>query len=245
MQCADENKLGFEFTMAFQPIIDCSKRRIFGYEALVRGVNNESAFTIISQINEENRYAFDQLCRVKAIKLAAQLKLDSILSINFLPNAIYKPERCIRTTLEAAKKYNFATNKIMFEFTEVEKVEDTEHIKRVVEYYQSLGFTTAIDDFGSGYSGLNLLAGFQTQIIKLDMELIRNIHQSKARQLIVKHTVAMLNEMNITPLAEGIETIEEYQWLQALGINLMQGYLFAKPGFESLPEVNFALLLND
>ncbi|WP_439847270.1 hypothetical protein, partial [Enterococcus faecium] len=66
MQCADENKLGFEFTMAFQPIIDCSKRRIFGYEALVRGVNNESAFTIISQINEENRYAFDQLCRVKA-----------------------------------------------------------------------------------------------------------------------------------------------------------------------------------
>ena len=64
----------------------------------------------------------------------------------------------------------------MFEFTEVEQVEDSTHIKRVIEYYQSLGFITATDDFGSGYSGLNLLADFQSNIIKLDMELIRDIH---------------------------------------------------------------------
>ena len=241
-QCEDNLELGFDFTMAFQPIIDCSAKNIFGYEALVRGPNNESAYSVISQVNDDNRYTFDQLCRVKAISLAAKLALPSILSINFLPNAIYQPERCIKTTLAAAQKYNFPVKQIMFEFTEVEQVEDTAHIKRVVEYYQSLGFITATDDFGSGYSGLNLLADFQSNIIKLDMELVRDIHLDKARQTIVSHCIAMFEELNITPLAEGIECIEEYQWLRSAGVSLMQGYLFARPGFECLPEVDFSLL---
>ena len=237
--CADNAKLAFDFTMAFQPIINCQSQQIFGYEALVRGLKNESAFSIISQVNDDNRYLFDQLCRVKAISLAAKLGIDCILSINFLPNAVYQPERCIRTTLEAAKQYNFPTELIMFEFTEVEKIEDSEHVKRIVDYYQSLGFKTATDDFGSGYAGLNLLADFQPNIIKLDMELIRNIHSDPARQSIVTHCLNMFKDLNITPLAEGIETLEEYTWLKNAGIELMQGYLFAKPGFESLPEVNF------
>ncbi|QLJ10266.1 MULTISPECIES: EAL domain-containing protein [Pseudoalteromonas] len=240
--CEDNLELGFDFTMAFQPIIDCSAKNIFGYEALVRGPNNESAYSVISQVNDDNRYTFDQLCRVKAISLAAKLALPSILSINFLPNAIYQPERCIKTTLAAAQKYNFPVKQIMFEFTEVEQVEDTAHIKRVIEYYQSLGFITATDDFGSGYSGLNLLADFQSNIIKLDMELVRDIHLDKARQTIVSHCIAMFEELNITPLAEGIECIEEYQWLRSAGVSLMQGYLFARPGFECLPEVDFSLL---
>jgi len=239
--CEDANTLGFDFSMAFQPIINCQSNNIFGYEALVRGLNGESAYSIISKVNESNRYAFDQLCRIKAIELAAKLGITSMLSINFLPNAIYKPERCIRTTLEAAKKYNFPIKNIMFEFTEVEKVEDTAHIKRVVDYYQSLGFKTATDDFGAGYSGLNLLADFQTDIIKLDMALIRDINSDKKRQLIVTHCLNMFKDLNITALAEGIETVEEYVWLKHAGVKLMQGYLFAKPGFECLPNVNLDL----
>jgi len=239
--CEDANTLEFDFSMAFQPIINCQSNNIFGYEALVRGLNGESAYSIISKVNESNRYAFDQLCRIKAIELAAKLGITSMLSINFLPNAIYKPERCIRTTLEAAKKYNFPIQNIMFEFTEVEKVEDTAHIKRVVDYYQSLGFKTATDDFGAGYSGLNLLADFQTDIIKLDMELIRDINSDKKRQLIVTHCLNMFKDLNITALAEGIETVEEYVWLKHAGVELMQGYLFAKPGFECLPNVNLDL----
>lgn len=237
--CADANSLDFDFTMAFQPIIHCKTQSVFGYEALVRGLNNESAYSVISRVNDDNRYVFDQLCRIKAIALAARLGIDSILSINFLPNAIYQPERCIRTTLEAAKQYNFPTEKIMFEFTEVEQISDSEHIKRIVQYYHKLGFKTATDDFGSGYSGLNLLADFQTDIVKLDMELIRNIHNNQTRQTIVRHCLNMFNDLNITALAEGIETPEEYHWLRDAGIELMQGYLFARPGFESLPQVSF------
>jgi EAL domain-containing protein (putative c-di-GMP-specific phosphodiesterase class I) len=243
-KCADKKSLDFDFTMAFQPIINCKTNDIYGYEALVRGLNNESAFSIISQVNEDNRYLFDQHCRIKAIALASKLNLESMLSINFLPNAIYKPERCIRTTLEAAQKYDFPANRIMFEFTEVEKIEDVDFIKNIVEYYKKIGFTTAIDDFGSGYAGLGLLADFQTNIIKLDMELIRNIDKDKARYSIVKNCLNIFHDLNITPLAEGIETIEEFICLRDLGIELMQGYLFAKPGFESLPKVNFQQLNN-
>lgn len=237
--CADKSSLNFDFTMAFQPIIDCKSKQIFGYEALVRGLNNESAFSIISKVNDDNRYLFDQLCRIKAIALAAKLGLQSMLSINFLPKAIYKPERCIRTTLDAAEKYNFPIEKIMFEFTEVEKIEDVDFVKSIIEYYKNLGFITAIDDFGSGYAGLGLLANFQTNIIKFDMELIRNIHQDRARQSIIKNCLNMFGDLNITALAEGIETIEEMEWLREVGIELMQGYLFAKPGFECLPAVDF------
>jgi len=241
-QCQESSDLGFDFTMAFQPIIQYSSKTIFGYEALVRGLHNESAFSVISQVNDDNRYRFDQLCRVKAIALAAKLNISQMVSINFLPNAVYRPERCIRTTLEAANEYGFPIAQIMFEFTEVEKVKDNQHIKNIVEYYKSLGFKTAIDDFGSGYSGLNLLADFQTDIAKLDMELIRNIDKDPVRQIVVKNTVAMFRELNITPLAEGIETKGEMCFLRDIGIDLMQGYYFAKPGFESLPEVNFSIL---
>ncbi len=241
-RCADKDSLDFDFTMAFQPIVNCSSKKIFGYEALVRGLNNESAYSVIAKVNDDNRYLFDQLCRVKAIALAAKLELDSVLSINFLPKAIYKPERCIRTTLEAAQKYGFSTKQIMFEFTEVEKIEESNVVKEIVEYYRKSGFTTAIDDFGSGYSGLGLLADFQTNIVKIDMGILRNIDQDKSRQIIVKNCVNLFKDFNITPLAEGIETLEEMLWLRAAGIDLMQGYLFAKPGFECLPSVDFDAL---
>ncbi|NOI04493.1 EAL domain-containing protein [Vibrio anguillarum] len=238
-QCSEKQSLPFDFTMAFQPIVNVADNTIFGYEALVRGLNNESAYSIIEQVSDDNRYRFDQLCRIKAIKLAAKLKLPGILSINFLPNAVYQPERCIRTTLEAAKQFGFPTERIMFEFTEVEKIVDTAHIKRIVAYYSNLGFTTAIDDFGAGYAGLGLLVNFQTKIVKLDMSLLRNIDQDITKQAIVRHTVAMLIELGICPLAEGIETQQEMLWLKRLGIELMQGYYFAKPEFEALPTVTF------
>ena len=71
------------------------------------------------------------------------------------------------------------------------------------------------------------------------MALIRDINNDKKRQLIVTHCLNMFRDLNITALAEGIETVEEYKWLKNAGVELMQGYLFAKPSFENLPEVNF------
>ena len=237
--CVNRKELGFDFTMAFQPIVNAKTRQIFGYEALVRGLNNESAFSIISKVNDDNRYQFDQLCRKKAIRLAAKLGLKSLLSINFLPKSIYKPEVCIRATIEAAKEYHFPLNRIMFEFSETEHLNDPLFVRDIIEHYNYRGFLTAFDDFGSGYSGLNLLAQLQPNIVKLDMELIRNVDSNKRKQAIITNCLNLFKDLNLTPLAEGIETMNEMVWLQDAGIELMQGFLFNKPGFECLPEVDF------
>nr|WP_245796938.1 EAL domain-containing protein [Vibrio aerogenes] len=239
-RCKNKNDPGFGFTMAFQPIVDLNSRSVFGYEALVRGLDNQSAASIIAQLNQDNIYQFDQNCRVKAIQLAAQLHLQGILSINFLPNAIYQPERCIRTTLDAARTYDFPVQNIMFEFTEAEKINDTSHIKNIVDCYHQLGFITALDDFGSGYSGLNLLADFQTNIVKLDMHLIRSVDCHAAKQAIINGILQMMAELGIQVLAEGVETRDEAHWLQRHGISLMQGFLFAKPRLEQLPDADFS-----
>ncbi len=244
IECASGAGLGFDFTMAFQPIVNITNQTIFAYEALVRGLNQEPASQIFDQINDTNRYRFDQSCRTKAIKLAAELGMQSFLSINFLPNAVYRPESCIRTTLDAAETFGFPIEKIIFEITEGEKIEDKTHVREIVEYYKAKGFKTAIDDFGAGYSGLNLLAEIQTDIIKLDMALIRDIDHDRNRKAIVKGIVQVCKELSITIIAEGVETYEELRTLEDFGIELFQGYYFAKPGFQCLPEVSPELLIN-
>lgn len=77
--------------MAFQPIVDVRSQAVFAYEALVRGLDGSSASQILSQVNDDNRYQFDQACRVKAVSLAARLGIACHVSINFLPNAVYEP----------------------------------------------------------------------------------------------------------------------------------------------------------
>lgn len=237
-ECRNGLDLPFSFTMAFQPIVDIRNGSTYSQEALVRGINQETAGWILSQVNDQNRYKFDQACRVKAIELASRLKITSFLNINFLPNAVYRAETCIRTTLEASKMFKFPANQIIFEITEGEKVEDHAHVTAIFTEYKAQGFKTAIDDFGAGYSGLNLLAKFHPDIIKLDMELIRNIHTNHVGKAIVRSIVSVCKELNIEIIAEGIETTDELNCLKDMGIYLFQGYLFAKPAWEALADVN-------
>ncbi len=228
--------------MAFHPIVDVTRGAVWGYEALVRGTSGESAGAILSQVDEERQYKFDQACRVKAIELAGRLfpaTEDSRLSINFMPNAVYEPAACIRTSLETARRVGFDTKRIMFEFTENERMADTKHVAGIIAEYRRLGFITAIDDFGAGHAGLNLLANFQTDLIKIDMELIRGIQDSAARQAIIAGILVMARALDITIIAEGIETEAELAPLRSAGINLFQGFLFARPAIESLPAVSF------
>lgn len=234
--CQGGAGLDFDFTMAFQPIVDVGTQSVWGYEALVRGLNGEGAAKILARVNDTNRYRFDQACRVKAIELAGNLfgNAPLKLSINFLPNAVYEPSACIRASLQAADKVGLAREQLMFEFTENEKMEDVAKVKHIIQEYKRFGFITALDDFGAGYAGLNLLAEFQPNLVKIDMELIRDIHLHPARQAIVAAIVAMGRQLGFTVLAEGVEQWDEALALRAAGISLMQGYYFGKPALEAL-----------
>lgn len=237
--CRNLDALGFDFTMAFQPILNVRTGQPWAYEALVRGLAGESAYSILSQVNDGNRYRFDQACRVKAIELATRWGLldlpDCLLSINFLPKAVYRAETCIRATLEAAREFGFPLDRLMFEVTEGERVDDPLHLQSIFNEYEKQGFVTAIDDFGSGYSGLNLLATFQPKVLKIDMALTRDLDHDMVRQAIVAGIVLVAGKLNITVVAEGVETVGESTALQGLGIDLQQGYLFARPAIGELP----------
>lgn len=240
--CREAHPLPFRIATAFQPIVDVRTMRPYAYEALVRGVGGEGAGWVLGQVTPEIRYHFDQECRVTAIKdavAAGLLETDARLSINFLPNAIYEPRACIRLTLETAAEVGLPTDRLIFEFTENEEL-DPEHIRKIVEVYRALGFATAIDDFGAGHSGLNRLANLQTDIVKLDMELIRGIEASAPRRHIVAATARLCEDMGLTVFAEGIETRGEFDVLRDLGIRYLQGYYLAVPELRRLPAIDLS-----
>ena len=226
--------------MAFQPIVDVETGKPFAFEALVRGSDGEGAAQILSRVTPDNRYAFDQQCRVAAIEQAVAagiLDTGARLSINFLPNAVYSPVACIQLTLKTARATGLPTDRLIFEFTENEQIADTGHVATIIDTYRRMGFATALDDFGAGHAGLGLLARFQTDLVKLDMQLVRAIDASLPRRMIVGSLMRMMRNLDITVVAEGIETEAEYRTLRELGIRYQQGYWFARPGLRVLPRL--------
>lgn len=246
IRTSDQNNCGkcgtdvpaIDFDFAFQPIVSIGRKAVFAHEALARGPAGEPAPSVLSQVTWENRHRFDQECRVRAIEQAAGLNMSESLSINFIPNAIYNPLACVQRAVRAADEHGFALSSLIFEVTEGERVEDTEALVKIFQEYRELGMKTAIDDFGAGYAGMNLLARFQPDIVKIDIDLIRNVDALRVKQIIVESIVDLCLKLGITPLAEGVETPAERDFLASLDIDLMQGFLFAQPAFKALASVD-------
>ncbi|MEP6547483.1 MAG: EAL domain-containing protein [Gammaproteobacteria bacterium] len=224
----------FKFSFAYQPIVDIETRTVFAYEALVRGRANESAATVFASIAPEQLHTFDRDARVHAIGLAASLDLQAYLSLNLLPASLERLPDAIQSTIEAARRANVSIQRIFLEVTEGEIINDAASFAQRMNSYRAQGLRFAIDDFGSGYSGLNLLAEFQPDAIKLDMHLVRDIDSKGPRQAIVRAVIQVCDDLGIEVIAEGIETDAEYHWFKRIGVRLFQGYLFGRPAFEAL-----------
>ena len=239
--CGNGLRNELDFSFAYQPIVDLPAGRIFAHEALVRGPDGQSAASVLDRIGEATRYSFDQACRVKAIDLACDYGLlergGEKLSINFLPHAVYRPEVCIQTTLQAARKRGMEVSSIVFEVTEGERIEDGPWFAEILREYRRQGFLTAIDDFGAGYAGLRLLADFQPDLIKLDMDLVRDVDKQPARQAIARSVIRLAQELGIALVVEGVETPGERDFFLHEGVALFQGYLFSRPAFQGLARV--------
>lgn len=222
---------------AFHSIIDLQDETVFAYEALVRGPAGESAGWVLDQVDEQQIYAFDQACRVAAIRgavAAGILDTDARLSINFMPNAVYSPKACIQLTLRTAAETGFPTERLIFEFTENERI-DPDHLRKIITAYRELGFATAIDDFGAGMSGLGLLADLPTDLVKLDMALVRGIDHCARRRLILESVVQLCRRLGVQLIVEGIEEMAELQVLRLFGVRYVQGFLFGEPATDVLP----------
>ena len=164
--CRHGEELGFDFTMAFQPIVERSTGAVFAQEALVRGPDGQGAGWVFDHVTSENLYHFDQACRTRAIELASELELEQMLSINFMPNAVYKPERCLQTTLRVADETGFPINRLIFEIVETEDISDLDHLTDIIDVYRAFGMKIALDDVGAGHAGLHRVVDLETDIVK-------------------------------------------------------------------------------
>ena len=224
-----------ECSFAFQPIVSIAAGSIVSFEALVRGTDNSPAWKVFEQVADKDKYRFDEILRPKAISLAARLGITCSLNLNLLPRSLEVSKTVISSTLEMAEQSGIPIDKIIIEITESEIIDNVSWFIDAINAHRSSGVNFAIDDFGAGYSGLNLLAEFQPDSIKIDMSLLRNIHIHGPRQAIVRGIVRTCQDLGIDIIAEGIETNEEFQWCREEGIDLYQGYFFGRPGFEQLP----------
>ncbi|CAN7713624.1 MULTISPECIES: EAL domain-containing protein [unclassified Variovorax] len=231
------SRIGPDFTIAFQPIVDLEQRDIFAHDALVRGIHGEGAFEVLGKVQARHRFAFHEACRVRSIEMASMLGMRSRLSLNVVPNDIARPAECFHTAIRTAERVGFPVDRLMFEITEGEPFKDLRELAATFETFERFGFISAIDDFGAAYAGFELLAAFQPDIVKIDMSFIRDIHLSAVRFTIVKGFVATCDELQIKVIAEGVETRQEVDSLRSLGVKLFQGYLFARPGIAMLPNV--------
>jgi EAL domain-containing protein (putative c-di-GMP-specific phosphodiesterase class I) len=229
--CKDGKTYPAAVQAAFHPILDLDRESVFAYEALVRGPAGEGAAIVLAQVKDHEIYSFDQACRVAAIRDAVAsgiVDTGARLSINFLPNAVYSPKACIQLTLRTARETGFPAERLIFEFTENETL-DSAHVANIVAAYRQLGFLTAIDDFGAGHAGLGLLADLETDLVKIDMALVQGCDRDPRRRAILESLVRLMRRLQVTLIAEGVETEAELATLRLLGVRYVQGFLFGEP----------------
>jgi len=228
------------YSFAYQPIVNTKDRCIDSFEALVRGPDGQGADWVMSRLDAAALRQFDIDARLRAIALAGELKLSVRLNLNLLPDSVDAAGgSALTSTVDMAAIAGLRAEQLVLEVSEREVISDARAFVARANLCKSLGVRFAIDDFGSGFSGLNLLAEFQPEQLKLDIMLVRDVHRKGPRQAITRGVMRTCEDLGIEVVAEGVETLDEYRWLSDEGIYLFQGYLFAKPAFESLPPVAY------
>ena len=227
-------------TPVYQPIVSLSDGQIFGYEALSRIPGNspeiriESLFRLADKMKKS--WELETLCRKKALKNAKNMDARKKLFLNVNPNIIHDVEFRNGFTKSRLEKYGLNFDNIVFEITERSAIINPETFFYMIKHYKRQNYGIAIDDVGSGYSGLNTINEIRPNIIKLDMNLTRNIDKDEIKQHLCRAMVDFGKNSGIKLIVEGIETKEELQTLINLNVEFGQGYFLGIPQ-ESFAEV--------
>jgi len=219
----------------FQPVFRKDCESVWGYECLMRGLADDGSLVMPKQLLEwaaQERLIFmlDRICRETHIRnAAAVLPDDAAILINFLPTAIYEPSFCLKTTIAAAKSAGIEPNRVIFEVVETEKVLDSNHLSSILNEYRKSGFRVALDDVGSGFAGLMMLADLNPDLIKMDRELVQGAVKSEMHRIIVRALVQIAKASGCLILAEGVETETELELMKSFDVDLFQGFLLGRP----------------
>lgn len=220
----------------FHSIVHADTGQVFGHEALIRARHPHTgevygAGAIIDAANRlELHHILDQLARKTALRqAAAHSAMQGRLFINFMPNTIYDPEICLRTTMEAAQENAVPLSRLVFEVVETEQIPSMKKLKRILEYYRTHGVGTAVDDMGAGYSSLKYLTALQPDFVKIDRDLVVRAELEKEARKQMDLIVSQAKSLGIAVIAEGIETLGQLHLCREAGTDFVQGYLFGLP----------------
>jgi EAL domain-containing protein (putative c-di-GMP-specific phosphodiesterase class I) len=220
----------------YQPIFWAGTLQVWGYECLMRGRAEGGALvspaTLLEWARQEQlTFMLDRHVREMHLRNAgaAGLGPPHHLLVNFLPTAVYRPEFCLRTTVRAVAESGLEPDHVVFEVVETEQVPKREHLRNLLAYYRATGFKVALDDVGSGWSGLSLMADLNPDLIKIDREMVSRAPESALHRDVCAALARLGQDNGQMVLAEGVEREEEWAVMTELGVNLLQGYLFGRP----------------
>lgn len=224
----DKKKL----SVHFQPIVENGSADIYGYEALIRGPLNSQYHSPVALFEAARKqdllFELELLCRELTIIQFKKLNLSGKLFLNACPQTLFQPNFRART-LAILHKVNLDPRRVVIELTEHSPLENYEVVRDTLKHYKEMGFEIAMDDLGSGFSGLRMWYELRPDYVKIDRHFISNINSDQVKQLFVNSIKNIARELNCQIVAEGIETAEELQYIKEIGLPFGQGYYLARP----------------
>lgn len=222
-----------EVITLYQPIVDLRNGNPIGYEALARG-NTGIAFRSPDElfdaaIKHHLLVELDRVCRKKAILFSSRLPARSKVFVNTLPATIRDPEFQGKHLVELLERADITPDRIVIEITEKLVIDNLSLFQEAMAYFTDLGMSLAVDDVGSGYSGLETIGKLKPSYLKVDMALVQGIHMSVINREMLKAIISLGRGIGAKVIAEGIEVPEELKALKAIGADYGQGYLLGRP----------------
>ena len=213
--------------MAYQPIVRAADGQVYGYEALLR--SKEASLPHPGAVLDaaERLNLLDLLGRTIRERSAIPVRdapEGTVLFVNLHTTDLLDP-----MLMSPDTPLSKIAKNVVLEITERASLDSVKDVRARVAALREMGFRIAIDDLGAGYAGLASFALLEPEIVKLDMTLVRDVHLSSTKQKLVRSMTQLAHDMKMLVVGEGIEIAEERDALVALGCDLLQGYLFAKP----------------
>jgi diguanylate cyclase (GGDEF)-like protein len=231
-----------KLTVYFQPIVSNKQGHIFAYEALIRGpisTHLHSPTALFDEATKQGRLVeLELLCRKLSIQQFQKLQLSGKLFLNASPATLFQPGFRAGQTLEMLKKANLAPSRVVIELTEHSPLENYQAVREALKHYKEMGFEIAMDDLGSGYSGLRMWYELRPDYVKIDRYFMRNLGADKVKQQFVLSIKNIANELNCKVIAEGVETEDEFKFIEKIGLPFCQGYYIAKPAALPLRKID-------
>lgn len=214
--------------MAYQPVIRSRDGSLYAYEALLRSSEKSlpHAGAILDAAERLDRLAeLGRAIRAAAVAPLANAPPDALLFVNLHSRDLLDPELLVEDA-----PLNAVADRVVLEITERAALDDVSDARAKIARSREQGFRIAVDDLGAGYAGLTSFVTLEPEIVKLDMSLVRDIDKSETKQKLVRSVTGLCKELGMMVVGEGVETPAEKDVIIACGCDLLQGYLFAKPG---------------